>query len=47
MFDSSVTVEYESLSCPRCEKMDLKVIVVVGKGSITQKMLQNQRICES
>ncbi len=26
MFESSVIVEYESLSCPRCEKMDLKII---------------------
>ncbi len=47
MFESSVIVSYESLSCPRCEKMNLKVIVVVGKGSIAQIMLQNQRICES
>ncbi len=26
MFESSVIVAYESLSCPRCEKMDLKII---------------------
>ncbi len=26
MFESSVIVVYESLSCPRCEKMDLKII---------------------
>ncbi len=26
MFESSVIVAYESLSCPRCEKMDLKTI---------------------
>ncbi len=26
MFESFVIVAYESLSCPRCEKMDLKII---------------------
>ncbi len=26
MFESSVIVAYESLSCPQCEKMDLKII---------------------
>ncbi len=26
MFESSVIVANESLSCPRCEKMDLKII---------------------
>ncbi len=26
MFESSVIVVYESLSHPRCEKMDLKII---------------------
>ncbi len=26
MFESSVIVANESLSCPRCEKMDLKTI---------------------
>ncbi len=26
MFELSVIVVYESLSCPRCEKMDLKII---------------------
>ncbi len=36
-FESSVIVENESLSCPRCEKMDLKIIVIVGTGSNTQK----------
>ncbi len=25
-FESSVILAYESLSCPRCEKMDLKII---------------------
>ncbi len=37
MFKSSVIVAYESLSCPRCENLDLKIIVIVGKGSNTQK----------
>ncbi len=26
MFESSVIVVYESLGCPQCEKMDLKII---------------------
>ncbi len=26
MFESSVIVAYESLICPRCENMDLKII---------------------
>ncbi len=26
MFELSVIVTYESLSCPQCEKMDLKII---------------------
>ncbi len=26
MFESSVIVVYESLGCPRCENMDLKII---------------------
>ncbi len=26
MFESCVIIENESLSCPRCEKMDLKII---------------------
>ncbi len=37
MFDPSVIVAYVSLSCPQCEKMNLKIIVIVGKGSNTQK----------
>ncbi len=37
MFESSVMVTNESLSCPRCEKMDLKIIVIVGKGSKKKK----------
>ncbi len=32
-FESSVIDAYESLSRPRCEKMDLKSMEIVGKGS--------------
>ncbi len=32
MFESSVTVENESFSSPRCEKMDLKIIQNCWKG---------------
>ncbi len=46
-FESCVIVVYESLSCPQCEKMDLKSIHIVGKGSKYTKMVQNQRICGS
>ncbi len=28
MFESSVIVAYESLSCHQCEKMDLKIIQI-------------------
>ncbi len=42
MFESSVIVAYESLSCPRCEKMYLKNhVVIIGKGLNTQKILEN------
>ncbi len=34
---SSVIFANESLSCPRCEKMDIKIIVIVVKGSNTHK----------
>ncbi len=37
MFEPSVIVANESLSCPQCEKMDLKIIVFFGNGSNTQK----------
>ncbi len=37
MFESSVIVAYEFLSCPQCEKMDLKIIQSLGNGSNTQK----------
>ncbi len=41
MFESSVIAVFESFSCPRCEKMDLKIIVTAGKGPNMQKMLEN------
>ncbi len=38
MFELSVIAAYESLSCPQCGKMNLKMYtVIVGKGSNTQK----------
>ncbi len=37
MFEPSLIVAYESFSCPQCEKMNLKIIVILGKGSNTQK----------
>ncbi len=37
MFESSLIVTYESLSRPWCENLDLHIIVIVGKGSNTQK----------
>ncbi len=40
-FELSVIVKYDSLSCPQCEKMDLKII----QSFKYTKMLQNQRIC--
>ncbi len=42
MFESSVIVAYESLGCPRYEKMDLKIIQSLFKYT---KMLENQIIC--
>ncbi len=36
MFESFVIVVFESLDCPRCEKMDLKVI---------QSRLERVQIC--
>ncbi len=45
MFESSVIVANESLSCPRCEKMDLKIIVIVGKVSNTQKCWKTKTYC--
>ncbi len=41
MFESSVIVVYESLSCPQCEKMHLKIIV--GKGSKYIKILEKPK----
>ncbi len=35
-------VAYESLSCPRCENMDLKIMIIAEKGSNTQKCLKTK-----
>ncbi len=37
MFEASVIVVFESLSCPQCEKMDLKII---------QSLLEMVQICK-
>ncbi len=40
MFESFVIVVFESLDCPRCEKMDLKIIQSrLESVQIVQKML--------
>ncbi len=44
MFESSVIVAFESLSCPRCEKMHLKIMKSLLEGFKYTKMLENQRI---
>ncbi len=37
MFESSVIVAYESLNCPLCEQIDLKIIQsLLERGSNTQ-----------
>ncbi len=41
MFESSVIVSYESLSCPRCEKMDLKVI-----QSLLERVQLHKKCCK-
>jgi len=48
MFEPFVIIEYESLSCSLCEKMDLKTTqsVTAGKALNMQNMLENQRICK-
>ncbi len=44
-FESSVIVANEFLSCPQCEKFDLKTIQsMLGRVQYI-KMLENQRIC--
>ncbi len=45
VFESSVIVANESLGCPWCEKMDLKIIVIVGKVSNTQKCWKTKTYC--
>lgn len=37
MFATFVIVVYESLSCAKCEKMDLNIIAAVEKGSNKSK----------
>ncbi len=47
MFEPSVIAAYESLSCPQCEKMDLKIIqsllerVQIHKNAAKPKNLWN------
>ncbi len=47
MFESSVIVVYESLSRPRCEKMDLKIIqsllerVQIHKNAVKPQILRD------
>ncbi len=45
MFEASVIAAYESLSCPQCGNMDLKIIQSSLKGFKYTKMLENLRIC--
>ncbi len=45
MFESSVIVANESLSCPRCEKMDLKIIQSLLERVQIHKNAVKQRIC--
>ncbi len=47
MFESSVIIENESLSYPRCEKMISKSYSQCWKGLKYTKMLENQIICVS
>ncbi len=44
-FESSVIVANESLSCPRCEKMDLKIIQSLLERVQIHKNAVKQRIC--
>jgi hypothetical protein len=37
---------YESLSCPRCEKSDLKIIVTVGKSSHAEDAGKSKNVQE-
>ncbi len=37
MFEPFLIVVFESINCPQCEKMDLKIIVTAGKDSNMQK----------
>ncbi len=44
LFESSVIVANESLSCPQCEKMDLKIIQSLLERVQIHKKLENQII---
>ncbi len=44
VFESSLIVTYESLSRPWCENLDLHIIVIVGKGSNTQKCCKTKEL---
>ncbi len=42
MFEPFLIVVFESLSCPQCEKMDLKIIQsLLEREMAMQKMLEN------
>ncbi len=47
MFESSVTVAYESFSSPRCEKMDLKIIQsLLERVQIHKNAGKPKNLCE-
>ncbi len=51
MFEPFLIVVFESINCPQCEKMDLKIIqsllerVQICKNAGKLQNLQNVRIC--
>ncbi len=47
MSESSVIVVFESLSCPRSEKMDLKTIQSLLERVKYTNILESQRVCVS
>ncbi len=44
-FEPSVIVVYESLSCPQCEKINIKIIQSLLERLKYTTILENQRIC--
>ncbi len=44
MFEPFLIVVFESINCPQCEKMDLKIIQSLLEGFKYAKMLENCRI---